>query len=462
MRTRVTLLGLLLVLFAGALPGAASAATAGAASQRLYSQDAERGSLVPTGKRGEYRLTLRDVKPRALWFDNLPGIRQGGIPNGRLLGRLFGGSNGRVNASVDAWDPRRRDDVVMGVVLLGGNWDAERRVLRYRVLDLRAADSDPSTKVGAKLPRRFSEASVFIDGVAAEEIGKVFVQDAAGGSFRPAGKRGLYRLTLRGAKARALWFQDHPGRLAGTSPQRDVLDPFFGEPGGESPNAAIDAWDPVRDDDVTVGFKLIDGEWNARTRTLRYLVRPLRGGSRATLPRQFGQAALFVDDCNRACAEGIAKGLDYAYNYFSNFFGNRQTCAGVITNRSTKNLTWRNQIKTGSWDREPDRTIPFDGGYFPAASVFASVGNWLGDCYAYAEYEIGSPAADGTRRILGIGIFDPYRGPNEFGCGATAPYSCWLEPSTVAGDHIVLRYCILGPGWDPEDCPNYPEPIRGR
>jgi hypothetical protein len=465
MRAKTTLLGLALVLLLGALQaGGAAAVTRDAASTRLYSQDAERGTLVPARRPGEYMLTLRGVKPKALWFDNLPGKRQGGISNGRLVHMLFGRGRAPENAAVDAWDPRRRDDVIMGVELLSGNWNRARRVLRYRVRDLGAASPERSPFVGAKLPRRFSEAGVFINGVASTEIGKVFVQDAAGGSFRPAGRRGLYRLTLRGAKAHALWFQDHPGVLAGAVPQRKVLDPFFKGPGGEPPNAAIDAWDPTRRDDVTVGFKLIDGEWDAEHHALRYLVRPLRTGrgipGGATLPRHFSQAGLFVDNCTGACAEAIAKNLNAAYNYFQEFFGNRQTCAGVITNRSGQKLTWRNQNKTGSWDREPDRVIPFDGALYPTSSVFASVGDWRADCYAYAEYEIGSPSPDGGRRILGIGIFDPLYGPNEFGCGATAPYGCWLEPSNVAGDHIILRYCILGPATNIETCPNYPVPEK--
>ena len=459
---RVILVGLLLVLPLVAAPGGAVAA-GDAAAMRLYSQDAERGSLVATGQRGEYLLTLRGVKPRALWFDDLPGNRQGAISNGRLLGRLFGGANGRVNAAVDAWDPRRRDDVVMGVELLGGRWDAERRVLRYRVLDLAAADPDSSARVGATLPRRFSEAGVFIDGVAEEEIGKVFVEDAAGGSFRPAGKGGLHWLTLRGVKARALWFQDRPGDLAGTIDQRKLLDLFPERALEDRPNAAIDVWDPRQRDDVTVGVKVIDGRWNAKRHLLRYLVRPLRaqgGQAPLTLPRRFGRAGLYLDDCNQTCAELLAKGLEYAYNYLDNFFNGRHTCTGVISNLTPKDLTLIGQIKNdhNSWDREPDRLIPYNPHEFVKPSVFSSVGDWLRGCYAYAEYEIGPPSG-GKRFILGIGLVDPYNDPNEFGCGATAPYWCYLEPSNLGGDHLIAYYCILSPTYpDPREyCPHTPE-----
>ena len=455
MRARAILLALSLGLVFGTVgPGQAVAASK-FSSTRLYSQDAENGSLVPTGKGGRYLLTLRGVKPRALWFDNVPGKLQGSVTNPRLLGLIFGGGGKPISAAVDAWDPRVRDDVVMGVELLGGSWDARSRVLRYRVRDLHAASRPAAGRVGAKLPRRFSEVGVFIDGVCAarecvsggssiprkSQIGKVFVQDAGRGSFRPAGKHGQYRLTLHGAKPQALWFQDRPGVLAGTVPQRKMLDPFFATPGGESPNAAIDAWDPTVRDDVTVAFKLLDGNWDPEHRVLHYLVRPLRaapgGLPPATLPRRFSQAGVYVNDCAAGCADLISN-LVTLYGYLESFFTKRNTCTSVISNETGRPL---HLIRLASadhddWNMYPDATISNR-----ASGVFSTVSGWLRGCYALAEYE--REYVGGNKLTVGVALEDPYHGSNEFGCAATAPYSCFLEQGHFNGDHLVTYYCIL-------------------
>ena len=164
-----------LALSLGDAAAAGSSAEAGAASPTLlFAQDATGGSLAPIARHpGQYRVTLRGVEPRTLWFENRPGVFKGTLSNARMLDLFYGrAARGEPapNGAIDAWDPRRGHDVVMGVKLLHGSWDARTRTLRYRVARLHQRPPRPSAKLHAKptridsvLPRRFGEAGVFVD-----------------------------------------------------------------------------------------------------------------------------------------------------------------------------------------------------------------------------------------------------------------------------------------------------------
>ncbi len=143
----------------------------------LFVQDAKGGTFTPTGKRkGEYWLTLHGAKPRTLWFQNRPGSLKGSVSNKQALKLIFGkGGEGLPNGSVDAWDPRRRDDIVMGIKFLSGTWLPGKGVLRYKVRRLQGVG--PKSERGTidkTLPPRFSTAAVFIDDIWTE-IDKLFV-----------------------------------------------------------------------------------------------------------------------------------------------------------------------------------------------------------------------------------------------------------------------------------------------
>jgi hypothetical protein len=162
-----------IVAAAPALSGGSSAGAGADTPSMLFTQDAGGGTFVPVpGRRGQYWLTLNDAKPRTLWFEDRPGDLKGTVPNERMLDMFFSGTSngGPPNAAVDAWDPRHSDDVVMGVKLLSGTWDAKARRLRYRVSRLEDRTRPPgsklpasSTKIDSVLPRRFENAALFID-----------------------------------------------------------------------------------------------------------------------------------------------------------------------------------------------------------------------------------------------------------------------------------------------------------
>ncbi len=468
--------------------GDRAAAAVDAKPTKLFVQDAAGGSLLPARGARIYRLTLRGVNPRTLWFHNRPGNRQGTVSNRALLELLFGGAGpGPRNVAIDAWDPKRRRDVVMGVALLSGEWNARKRVLSYRVRELNG--SGGAHAVDRRLPRHFEDAGVFVDEICThdrcaragevstrgEVITKVFVQDAASATFEPDGAHpGDYTLTLHGANPRTLWFQSPPGRLEGTVPNQRALDPFFREPGEEPPNAAIDAWDPRTRDDVTLGFKVLDGEWDAAAGVLRYRVHRLRGGEGGALPHRLRRIGLFIDDCGAGCQDLIKNLIDLGI-YLNKFFGDRQTCTGIIENltapypmdtpppgNTTGTLNWQSDdyASASSWDTNPPRVVPYTDPFYHESGASGStlagwttVGYWLHDCWNVVNYA-------GAAGTVSIYASDPYYGSNNFACTATGALTCFLDGDTLGGDHLVVEYCIMGPGgWSPAPyCRNQDEP----
>lgn len=135
-----------------------------AAPTLLFVQDATSGTFVPAAKRGVYWLTFHGVKPRVLAFENRPGDLKMTLTTKQMIDALWAKGSAPPNAAVDAWDPARGEDVVMGVKLLGARYDATRQVMRYRVKKLRhAPGSKPHAQLNTTLPREFGEAGVFID-----------------------------------------------------------------------------------------------------------------------------------------------------------------------------------------------------------------------------------------------------------------------------------------------------------
>jgi hypothetical protein len=150
----------------------------------LFVQDAKRGTFVPGPKPGQYRLTLYGVPKHSLWFENRPGDRKGTIPNGLMLGGLFKPPVVPPNAAIDAWDPRRGEDVVMGVKILSGKWLPKRNVMRYRVKKLRnAAGSRSDRRTNSTLPRRFGEAAVFLDDQFGRNVCESRLQNSTGATL---------------------------------------------------------------------------------------------------------------------------------------------------------------------------------------------------------------------------------------------------------------------------------------
>jgi hypothetical protein len=290
-----------------------------------------------------------------------------------------------------------------------------RRTLTALVAAAAALGAGSSAATAAGSPQNLSPAP----GSAPTEAGPTvqFVQDAERGTLLPAGRRGEYWLTLRGAKSRTLWFENRPGDLKGTLPNARVLNLFYGKPGIAPPNAAVDVWDPRRRDDVVMGLKFLWGSWNARARTLRYRVRTLRAapsapGSRRTtdvdtvLPRRFEEAAVYIDDLGDVIE------------------GNR--CRAQVTNNTLEEMRWvgHNKPPTDSWTANPTRSVPgrvpnpwVEPGWSAGEARWETLSGWLRGCYNRVTYA-------GPTGSVTIGVDDPLRGPNNWACTATGTYVC--------------------------------------
>ncbi|HET6998279.1 MAG TPA: hypothetical protein VFI03_06780 [Solirubrobacterales bacterium] len=276
----------------------------------------------------------------------------------------------------------------------------------------------------------------------------LFVQDAKGGTLIPAGK-GEYWLTLRGVKPRTMWFQDRPGSLKGSVPNGEAMDLIFADRGTGLPNGSVDAWDPRREDDVVMGVQFISGSWSQKQGVLRYKVRRLkelrptqgRGGTiDKTLPRHFADASVFVDD--------IWTELDKIVS--------GHTCGGELQNSTGERLGWATDFKddTDSWVQMPHRSIPawvpepfVDGGRIAGRAFWGTVSGWLRGCYNRVTYV-------GDRGRVTLGIYDPFRGPNEWACTTTGDYSCEgplaigaIGGSQLYGDHLRVWFRVrIKPG----------------
>jgi hypothetical protein len=122
----------------------------------LFAHDADGGTFEAIAGRREYRLTLAGVSPRALYFENRPGVHSGEESLARVLAGFFDKPGAAVpNAAVNVVDLGGRQRL-MAVKLLSARYDRRRATIRYRVRALSGAKN-------ARLPRRFGETSVFID-----------------------------------------------------------------------------------------------------------------------------------------------------------------------------------------------------------------------------------------------------------------------------------------------------------
>lgn len=143
-----------------------------------------------------------------------------------------------------------------------------------------------------------------------EATSVLFALDADEGSLVPVkGKKGTFTLTLRKVNARALAFDDRPGRNVGTIRVQKLIDELFVS-GQAPPNAAVNA--EVDGDQALMGVQLNSPRYSARTRTLRFRARQLVQEPGAApdsrvdtvLPRRFGHTALFIDNCCGAASTG--------------------------------------------------------------------------------------------------------------------------------------------------------------
>lgn len=145
----------------------------------------------------------------------------------------------------------------------------------------------------------------------------MMVQAFEGGTWAPNGD-GTFTLTLSGGLASTIYFSDRPERVFGSVPTPQFLD-ILGFTPENPPNAAVVVNDNGVEDIVVV--ELLDPVYQAGT--LTYTVRVLdaydeeglgnaqqRKPGDNDLPAQFGEGALFIDDCR----QGTITCLDDAGN----------------------------------------------------------------------------------------------------------------------------------------------------
>jgi hypothetical protein len=132
----------------------------------LFAHDADRGTFqaIP-GRKGQYWLRLEGVSPKAVFFENRPGLDSGTVSVAHMLAGFFDKPGVDVpNAAVNVIGPDGRQRL-MAVKLLTASYDRRRATVRYRVRALRNVTTpvpgQPSAS--AKLPSSFRDASVFVD-----------------------------------------------------------------------------------------------------------------------------------------------------------------------------------------------------------------------------------------------------------------------------------------------------------
>jgi hypothetical protein len=133
----------------------------------LYVTDAHRSTLVPTGTRGEYALTMSGVHPNALYYLDRPGNEVGSTPLQFVLDNFFGKSEDpKPNAAINAVVPGGGDfQSVMGVKVLRASYDPKHSTAHYVVQQLKQGPTEHREhgRTDVVLPRKLNRTALFID-----------------------------------------------------------------------------------------------------------------------------------------------------------------------------------------------------------------------------------------------------------------------------------------------------------
>jgi uncharacterized protein YjbI with pentapeptide repeats len=138
----------------------------------LFVQIAPSGTLTPVkAKSNRYVLTLRNVGRQMVWFSDRPARNQGQLPVGSFPGswKGLGFAADPPNAVLTLLDGDRAADTMV-LELRKPTYDAKRRTIRYPARRLahasgNLASHEPSND--GRVPRRFKDASLFIDDASA-------------------------------------------------------------------------------------------------------------------------------------------------------------------------------------------------------------------------------------------------------------------------------------------------------
>lgn len=167
---RQVLLALTATLLLSALAPSAHAATGlgiPANTPTLFALNADRGTLTPAARKGQFILTLSQLDRRGVWFTDKPSRRSGTVRPATLFSswKTLGFVQDRPNAVVTL--PGGRDGADTVAFELGRpRYSARTRTVRFTVSTLSSLSpglAHHGPQVDDRIPRRFGEAALFID-----------------------------------------------------------------------------------------------------------------------------------------------------------------------------------------------------------------------------------------------------------------------------------------------------------
>jgi hypothetical protein len=132
----------------------------------LFVQVADSGSLIPKeGSPGQFVLTLNGIAPQTVYFSDRPSRVAGHVTTGSFLEGLGFSDNNPPNAAIEVAQAAADEDTII-VELRHPVYDGAKATLRYDVTimpDAKGGLAYYSTRRDDKLPRQFSNVSLFID-----------------------------------------------------------------------------------------------------------------------------------------------------------------------------------------------------------------------------------------------------------------------------------------------------------
>jgi hypothetical protein len=150
----------------------------------LFTQTAAHGSLTPGKHKSKgdsrYVLTLREVAPQLVWFQDRPGRHTGHLSARNFVRgwKDFGFKADRPNAALSVLDGKESADTVV-IELSRPRYDAKRRTMRYGARLLSRATGALSvfaTARDSRVPRHFGAVSLFIDNAEDTLINGCYIQ----------------------------------------------------------------------------------------------------------------------------------------------------------------------------------------------------------------------------------------------------------------------------------------------
>ncbi len=152
------------------------------------------------------------------------------------------------------------------------------------------------SRLGAEVASEETTTSTSAVGVA-DTPGLLYLTQSDAAVVTPIGSSGSMQVSLTGADAEVLWFQDRPGRAAGHIRTSELVDTWsqlgFAE---DPPNAVIrhaGSTDAAGQEALGLVVEMSDPVWDQPNATLRFRATPAAG---VELPGLMDDVALFIDD----------------------------------------------------------------------------------------------------------------------------------------------------------------------